>query len=135
MRMKKDRTKKGKGGAEEMSRSQALRQIAGAGLCLPLSGALYGSSVVSDPPPLPDPNPQSSKFPDASARTPFTLSPEDDQFLNELENASFQFFWEQGNPKTGMVQDRADVHGGPPGIVASICACTKAGRLVDMPFG
>jgi hypothetical protein len=120
MRMKKNRTKT-KNDAREMSRRQALRQIAGAGLCLPLSGALYGSSV-SEPPPLPDPKPQDPKAPDATTHAPFTLSPEDDQFLNELENASFQFFWEQGNPKTGMVQDRADVHGGPPGIVASIAA-------------
>ena len=38
------------------------------------------------------------------------LSPEDDQFLNDVEKASFLFFWEQGNPKTGMVKDRCNVH-------------------------
>ncbi|HUO15535.1 MAG TPA: glucoamylase family protein [Verrucomicrobiae bacterium] len=56
------------------------------------------------------------------AAAQFTLAPEDDQFLNEIENACFLFFWEQGNPKTGMVEDRANVRGGPQGIVASIAA-------------
>ena len=32
------------------------------------------------------------------------------------------FFWEQQNPKTGMVQDRCDLRGGSPGVVASIAA-------------
>ena len=52
----------------------------------------------------------------------FPLSPEDDQFLNDMESANFLFFWEQANPKTGMVQDRCDVRGGSPGTVASIAA-------------
>jgi hypothetical protein len=50
------------------------------------------------------------------------LTPEDDQFLNELENASYLYFWEQQNPKTGMVQDRCDLRGNTPGVVASIAA-------------
>jgi hypothetical protein len=50
------------------------------------------------------------------------LTPEDDQFLNEVEIASIQFFWEQGNSKTGMVKDRCNVHQERPGDAASIAA-------------
>jgi hypothetical protein len=50
------------------------------------------------------------------------LSPEDDKFLNDLESANFNYFWEQANPKTGMVKDRCNVHTNDEGIVASIAA-------------
>ncbi|MEI4908446.1 hypothetical protein Q8G40_30655, partial [Klebsiella pneumoniae] len=35
------------------------------------------------------------------------LNPDDDHFLNDLEYACFEFFWEQMNPLTGLVKDRA----------------------------
>ena len=50
------------------------------------------------------------------------LSPEDDQFLEDLEKANFQFFWEQADPVTGLVKDRADVRSEDKGTVASIAA-------------
>jgi hypothetical protein len=50
------------------------------------------------------------------------LSPEDDKFLNDLESANFSYFWEQANPKTGMVKDRCNLHTNDEGIVASIAA-------------
>lgn len=50
------------------------------------------------------------------------LSAEDDQFLNDIEQASFLFFWEQGNAKTGMVKDRANVRGADQGGASSIAA-------------
>ena len=50
------------------------------------------------------------------------MTPEDDQFLNELESANFLFFWEQASPKTGMVKDRCNVQITDEGIVASIAA-------------
>jgi hypothetical protein len=53
---------------------------------------------------------------------PYTLTPEDDQFLNDLESANFLFFWEQASPKTGMVKDRCNVQKTDEGIVASIAA-------------
>ena len=37
------------------------------------------------------------------------LSAQDDQFLEELEKANFQFFWEQADPETGLVKDRCNV--------------------------
>jgi hypothetical protein len=50
------------------------------------------------------------------------VSPEDDQFLEELEQATFQYFWDQGNPKTGLVKDRCNTRTEDNGIVASIAA-------------
>ena len=59
------------------------------------------------------------------------LSREDDQFLEDLERANFLFFWEQADPRTGLIKDRCntrrldkggDKKGGDKGIVASIAA-------------
>ncbi len=50
------------------------------------------------------------------------LSPEDDQFLEDLERGSFQFFWDQGDSQTGLVKDRANVHKPDTSIVASVAA-------------
>ena len=50
------------------------------------------------------------------------LTPEDNQFLEELEKASFLFFWEQANPETGLVKDRCNVRVSDNGVVASIAA-------------
>jgi len=47
------------------------------------------------------------------------LSPVDDQFLNDLEHANFLYFWEQGNPETGLVKDRCNVRSNDTSIVAS----------------
>jgi len=50
------------------------------------------------------------------------VSDEDDQFLEELERVTFQFFWEQASPKTGLVKDRCNTRTTDNGIVASIAA-------------
>jgi hypothetical protein len=96
--------------SNELSRRQLMRQLLGAGLCLPLARSGLSQSSTQ---------PASSQF---QPPGPYTLTPEDDQFLNELENASYLYFWEQQNPKTGMVQDRCDLRGNTPGVVASIAA-------------
>ena len=90
------------------SRREILRQIAGAGLYLPLAQML---------PPLEAQNPQA-----AASSSSQGLSPEDDQFLHEVEHANFLFFWEQGSPNTGMVQDRCNVRQNRPGGASSIAA-------------
>jgi hypothetical protein len=38
---------------------------------------------------------------------------EDDAFLDDLQRRSFLFFWEQADPATGLVRDRAGADGGP----------------------
>jgi hypothetical protein len=50
------------------------------------------------------------------------LSPEDDAFLEELEKANFQFFWEQADPQSGLVKDRCHVRETDNTIVASIAS-------------
>ena len=65
-------------------------------------------------------NAADAKAPISSAE--FVLSPEDDQFLDEMEKANFQFFWEQANPETGLVKDRANVRAADHTTVASIAA-------------
>ncbi|HSU58822.1 MAG TPA: glucoamylase family protein [Bryobacteraceae bacterium] len=50
------------------------------------------------------------------------LSSEEDSLLEDLEKASFQFFWEQADPKTGLVKDRCNVRTDDHSTVASIAA-------------
>ena len=45
------------------------------------------------------------------AESSFKLSKEDDDFLDLLERASILFFWEQADPQTGAVRDRAISNG------------------------
>src|SRR5881392_2072523 len=47
----------------------------------------------------PAPKPQSS------------FSARDEAFLEDLERRSFQYFWDQGNPRTGLVLDRTRTDG------------------------
>ncbi len=91
-----------------LSRRQMLRQTLGMGLSLPLAETLTPWSVRA-------------QVPAAQPVMP-TLFPEDDKFLDEVENACFLYFWDQGSPKTGMVKDRCNVHVDDQGIVASIAA-------------
>ena len=92
------------------SRREILRQIVGAGLSLPW---LRSWPAIALEPQNQNPA-QNPAFPG--------LSGEDEQFLNEVENASFLFFWEQGNPRTGMVKDRCNVRTERPGDASSIAA-------------
>lgn len=46
----------------------------------------------------------------------------DEQLLDEIERAAFQFFWEQANPKTGFVKDRAKTSGNDTYTVASVAS-------------
>jgi hypothetical protein len=61
------------------------------------------------------------RYTSASGLSP-DLSAEEDQFLDEIEKANFQFFWEQASPQTGLVKDRSKVQGKDTTIVASIAA-------------
>ena len=95
------------------SRRQSLRRIAclGPGLVLAgrelfsLQAGLGGAGAVP-----------------AQAEGETALSREDDQFLDELEKAEFQFFWEQASPQTGLVKDRCNVRTTDKTVVASIAA-------------
>src|SRR5258708_12403183 len=93
------------------SRREFMRRILAAGLCVPASGMM--TALAQSPPPQLSPPPELPAF---------SLSPEDDQFLNDLESANFLFFWEQASPKTGMVKDRCNIHANDQEILASIAA-------------
>ena len=41
------------------------------------------------------------------------LTREDDAFIEDLERRSFRYFWEQADPQTGLVPDRARMDGTP----------------------
>jgi beta-glucosidase len=43
----------------------------------------------------------------------YTLTADDDRFLDDLSRRSFQFFWENADPATGIVRDRARTDGSP----------------------
>ena len=84
-----------------------LAKVAGAtwlgGLGLLLPGCGGGSSLP--PPPTGDGYPGT-----------------DDQLLEEIEKAGFLFFWEQADPMTGQVKDRALAAGNDTKTVSSIAA-------------
>ncbi len=49
----------------------------------------------------------------SQSRTNHSLSPQDDAFLEDLSKRSFRYFWEQADPETGLVADRARASGAP----------------------
>jgi hypothetical protein len=67
-----------------------------------------------------------SRRSDASSTRPIKLGPPyqgtDDQLLDEIERASFEFFWNEANPSTGQVKDRALAAGGGSETMSSIAA-------------
>ncbi len=100
-------------GPKMRSRRELLKQAAGIGILLPFArpgilpflAAAEESHRQAAPPPVQT-----------------NLTPEDHQFLEELEKANFLYFWEQGNPQTGLVKDRANAHTQDNRTVASIAA-------------
>jgi hypothetical protein len=49
----------------------------------------------------------------AGAARPAALSKTDEALLEDMEHASFLFFWEQSDPKTGITRDRTRLDGKP----------------------
>jgi hypothetical protein len=60
--------------------------------------------------------------PSTPQKLPASLSPEDDAFLDVIQKANFQYFWDQADPNTGLVKDRCHVRVPDNGIVGSIAA-------------
>ena len=106
-----------------LSRRELFRRLAGAAACIPAVGwGSFPSSTLSatqKPKVVPDVAPivQLSELPPATY-----LSPGDDTFLEQMENANFQYFWEQCDPKTGIVKDRCNVRGSDTSVLGSIAA-------------
>jgi hypothetical protein len=64
----------------------------------------------------------SFRLPELGPGLPSFLSPQDDQFLEELERASFRLFWESAHPATGLVKNLARVADRAANNVSSIAA-------------
>ncbi len=105
-----------------VSRRGFMQKMARGCLGLPLlqgiPGELYASAMarsnsksrlkpLTEPAPPPEPKP---------------LSPEDNQLLQDLEHSNFLFFWEQANPQTGLIKDRANVRAADTSLAASIAS-------------
>jgi hypothetical protein len=52
----------------------------------------------------------------------YQFSKEEESLLEEMQRASFLFFWEQANAKTGQVEDRGAADGGPLKNASSVAA-------------
>jgi hypothetical protein len=100
------------------SRRRLLREMAGVSLGLPL--ARWGGLPLWAQAPARQADRRRREAAPQPAATAF--SPEDDQFLDELERSSFLFFWEQANPQTGLIKDRCNVRINDTGVVASIAS-------------
>jgi|HubBroStandDraft_1064217.scaffolds.fasta_scaffold34743_3 hypothetical protein len=103
----------------ESSRRDLLRQMASISVGLPLSHAAIhplltqASAAAQHAGQHTDP---------ADMPLPGSLTPEDEQLLDEIEHASFLFFWEQANPETGLIKDRCDVREKDTSLGASIAS-------------
>jgi hypothetical protein len=93
------------------------------GLLKRLSGILIGAPVAKwGILPFSAVSKEQPGIPPAPSPRQIVISPEDDLFLEELELATFAYFWEQANPQTGLVKDRCDVRAVDYTAVSSIAA-------------
>src|SRR5579864_2085262 len=98
---------------KNLSRREWLRKVSAGSLYLALAEAGIGMPRLL----APKPTAQGSRF---IQQSPF--SPDDEAFLEDLEKANFMYFWEQANPETGMVRDRANVRNPDSSVLSSIAA-------------
>ena len=99
--------------SNKLSRRELMTQLAGAGLAIPFCGSQIFAT---------DPSPADRPVCTATSPVLTSLKPEDDAFLEELEQANFCYFMEQVNPETGLVKDRATAFEPENNVVASIAA-------------
>lgn len=101
----------------KMTRRKFLTQGLCAGACLPLAPSLASAAaLVRDSQRLH----ASTPFTSLPHQVPFT--PDEDALLDDVERSSFRFFWEQANPQTGLVRDRANVVTQKQNSLSSIAA-------------
>ena len=95
------------------SRRDLLFRLAGLGAL----AALDEGSVV---PFLGAAQQQQPAPPESSSSSTFT--PADEQLLEDMEKANFQYFWEAAGAQTGLIKDRSNVTQSDTSVVASIAA-------------
>jgi hypothetical protein len=108
-----------------ISRRQWLRQAAGFAAAFPLASApleaALAARVLRNAPGKNDPGKAYlNLFPADPTRYRFTL--DEDALLENIERTSFQYFWEQAHPETGLVKDRNLAAAPDERNVASIAA-------------
>ena len=94
-----------------LSRRELLKRIASAGVPALALSTLSNLPAWSLQGPTPA-QPQSAQ----------NFSGTDDQLLDELERASFRYFWEQAHPETGIVMDRCHARDPVTNELGSIAA-------------
>jgi len=94
------------------SRRGLLKQLAGIGALVSLNGLLAVASQHS-------PGELSAANPLPVGRP---LTPSDEDFLEELEHATFLYFWEQTSASTGLTRDRFNVRTSEGSKLGSIAA-------------
>ena len=60
--------------------------------------------------------------PTKTSTSPATPALSDDQLLDAIQRAAFDYFWTEASPATGQVKDRALANGGDTRIISSIAA-------------
>lgn len=101
----------------KMTRRRFLTQGLCAGACLPVLAAVDPiDAAMAQNKRLPAKKP----YTPLPGQTPF--SPDEDALLDQVERSSFRFFWEQANPDTGLVRDRANVYTQKQSALSSIAA-------------
>jgi len=100
-------------GCVGFSRRELLKRIAGTSACIPFatSNPLFLAEFSQEQPRTP-----------SSFVGPKIFSDSDDALLQELEAASFWYFWEQANPDTGLVRDRCNIRSFDKSDLGSIAA-------------
>jgi hypothetical protein len=103
----------------ERSRRNLLRQMASISVGFPLSHLEIHPLLSQAPPEAQRAGPHTDP---AAMPLPGSLTAADEQLLDEIEHASFLFFWEQANPETGLIKDRCNVRERDTSLGASIAS-------------
>src|SRR5262250_2907440 len=99
----------------KQSRRAWIKQVARAGLALPaLSWHGLGDFETQAQ------RARSSPVTHPTGRLPFSKT--DEELLNQIEQATFKYFWTQAHPETGMVLDRCDAFNPVTNDLGSIAA-------------
>ena len=101
-----------------MTRRKLLAEGLRAGACLPL--ALSIDSALAARVVTPPHGAHGKPFTPLPGQQPLTA--EQDALLDAVEHSSFGFFWEQANPDTGLIRDRANVTTDKQSSLGSIAA-------------
>ena len=114
----------------QISRRKWIREASRFAATLPLSFSTFSNELVLSNS-LNGPQQPQDALPRAASKqeplktydpTKYRFTSNEDIFLAEVERASFQYFWEETNPFSGLVKDRSQSDGPDARTTASIAA-------------